>query len=86
MGPDLRTGASVRQVRETPDGYEIDFQSSDKPTETLQCRYLIMATPAAEAGRLLGSKIADIAGTIESASLVVLNLGFRRSHVGHPLG
>ncbi len=85
LGPDLRSGASVRQVRETPNGYEIDFQSADKPTETLQCRYLIMAAPAAEAGRLLGSDIADITTTIESASLVVLNLGYRRSDVGHPL-
>lgn len=85
LGPDLHSNALVREVRATPDGYDIDFQSSDKPAETLRCRYLVMAAPASEAGRLLGSEIADITATIENASLVVLNLGFRRSEVGHPL-
>jgi oxygen-dependent protoporphyrinogen oxidase len=47
-----------------------------------------MAAPAAEAGRLLEPLVPEartITASIESASLVVLNLGFRRVDIGHPL-
>ncbi len=54
-----------------------------------------MAAPAVEAGRLLGRlvgphggpypEMAVITASIQSASLVVLNVGFRRSDIGHPL-
>lgn len=57
-------------------------------TAGLRCRRLLMAAPAVEAGRLLQPLVPEIdaaTASIQNASLVVLNVGFRRSDVGHPL-
>ncbi|MGB2985306.1 MAG: protoporphyrinogen oxidase [Phycisphaerae bacterium] len=77
----LKTGA-------TGNGYEVDYRDAEGVTHTLQCRRLVLGTSAAEAGRLLQPLQPDataILSSIESASLVVVNLGFRRSDIGHPM-
>jgi len=99
LGGDLQVNASVRAIRPTGDGYDIECESatgeaslsseqSDGAPRTLKCRHLVIASPAAETGRLLvplAPQAAAELGAIESASLAVLNLGFRSRDVGHPL-
>lgn len=88
LGSDLRTSCTVDDLRSTDEGYEVDIIRDDGCSERLTCQRLVMAAPVAEAERLLSPQIpeiADVTQTISSASLVVLNLGFRRSEIGHPL-
>ncbi|RME37415.1 MAG: protoporphyrinogen oxidase [Planctomycetota bacterium] len=52
------------------------------------CRRLVLAVSAAPAGRLLAELVPEAAGELESvlsASLVVMNLGYRRESIAHPL-
>jgi len=88
LGPDLITETRVESIRETDDGYEVSLRHRDETTTKLQCRDLVIASSVGEAARLLNPIVPDAAksiGEIESSSLVVLNLGFRRDDVGHPL-
>ncbi len=94
LGTDLLCGCSVKEVCRGPEGFELSCSLTDRPgtrshsTRTMRCRRLVMAAPAGEAGRLLEPLVPEMAGitaSIDSASLVVLNLGFHRSAVGHPL-
>ncbi len=87
LGEDLRTSSPVDAVRRTQDGYEIEYRCKGEP-HRCACRRLLMATPAATTAALLASLVPDAAKLIEtvhSASLVVLNLGFKKEDVGHPL-
>ncbi len=64
------------------------MQDKSGTTLTLLSRHVVLALSAAGAGRLLQPMLpqaGDILGSIESASMVVLNLGFRREDIGHPL-
>lgn len=87
LGDSLITGCRVESVRPVDGGYEVICQSDGKDRE-LRCRTLAIASPVAEAGRLLAPFVPDAAeelNTIESSSLVVLSLGFKRGDIGHPL-
>jgi oxygen-dependent protoporphyrinogen oxidase len=54
----------------------------------LRCRRLVIATPVQETARLLRPVLPEAASaldSVESVSMVVLNLGFKRTDVGHAL-
>ena len=88
LGPDLFTACRVESVNVGPDGYTLSCRGREDAAGPWRCRRLVLALPAAEAGGLLNPvapQAAEILGTIQSASLVVLNLAFRRQDVGHPM-
>ena len=88
LGPRLLTGCRAQAIRAGHDGYEVDFRDQGGDVRKLSCRRLVIAAPAQEAAALLRPLAGDAAGdleTIPSSSLVVLNLGFRKQCVGHPL-
>ncbi len=82
------------QQSEDPDksanenAFEVDYVRPDGETSTVRCRRLVLASPAHVTGRLLhplAPAATDLLNGINCASLVVVNLGFRRADVGHPL-
>jgi oxygen-dependent protoporphyrinogen oxidase len=78
----------VSEIRETDDGYQIVQEDSSRASGVICCRRLVIASSIIEAGRLLAPLVPgalDDIRTIDSTSLTVLNLGFRRADVGHPL-
>lgn len=88
LGADLLTGCTAEEVAVANGGYKVAYRTGTGETRSLQCRHLVIASPVAEAGRLLVPlvpQITALTSSIRSTSLVVLNLGFRRSDVGHPL-
>lgn len=88
LGSDLRTGCSASEVRRANGGFEVKAQDGHGPTETIRSRRLVIATPAPQTSALLQPLLpeaSDVVRSLESTSLVVLNLGFRSSDVGHPM-
>jgi len=88
LGSDLLTNYQVESVREADGGYEITPKTQNGTNTPIRCRRLVIAPQATVASKLLGPLVpqaSEILDSIESSSLVVLNLGFRRSDVGHPL-
>ncbi len=88
LGDGLITGCPVRSVRPVDGGYEVTCPSDEQTGDKLRCRKLVIASPASEAGRMLAPFVpaaTEELKAIESSSLVVLSLGFRRGDVGHPL-
>ena len=88
LGAKLVTGCRVETIRRDNGVYILPCQNSDGKTHEHSCRRLVMAAPVDEAGRLLANVVADASQTmssIESASLTVINLAFRRADVGHSL-
>ncbi|CUR55092.1 Protoporphyrinogen oxidase [metagenome] len=75
----VRTGATVRQLRRTPDGFAL-LVGSTHDSELLEADRVVLATPAVPTGRLL----TDVAPTaaaelshLESASMAVVTFAFR---------
>ncbi len=88
LGDDLMRGTRAEAFRATASGFEVDARCTDGSTRVFRCRRLVLASSAAEAGRLLEPVVPQaqpMTDLIESASLVVLNLGFRKGDIGHPL-
>ncbi|MGD2110317.1 MAG: protoporphyrinogen oxidase [Phycisphaerae bacterium] len=88
LGPNLRTNFKVQSIRRIDGGYEISPHNQDGTHAPVTCRRLVIASSADAASGLLAPIIpeaSDILASIESSSLVVLNLGFRASDVSHPL-
>lgn len=88
LAPNLVCDCSVEQVRHRAGVYELTCRMSDGRTCTFRCRRLVVGSPVAEAARLLRGMLpeaADLLTSVESASLVVLSLGYRRADIGHPL-
>ncbi|MHC4697485.1 MAG: protoporphyrinogen oxidase [Planctomycetota bacterium] len=88
LGESLITGCRIESVHPAEGGYEVIAYSDDDTQRELRCRKLIVATPASEGGRLLATFVPEATEelrAIESSSLVVLNLGFKRGDIGHPL-
>lgn len=88
LGENLLTDTHVESIQPLDSGYEVQIKNGGKIAETLSCRQLILATPLQQTSEFLKPicpKAHDILDTIESASLVVLSLGFRRADVGHNL-
>jgi len=88
LGEDLLAGCAANDVASADGAYQVAYRTGTGETGSLQCRHLVMAAPVAEAGRLLAPlvpQMTELVSSIRSASLVVLNLGFRRGDVRHPL-
>ena len=82
-GLDVRTGATVRAVARTPDGFALTVGPTTA-VELVECDALVLATPAAPTARLL-AELAPMAATelagIESASMAVVTFAFRAQDV-----
>ncbi|MBU0617854.1 MAG: protoporphyrinogen oxidase, partial [Planctomycetes bacterium] len=88
LGDRLVTGCRIDAINHDSAGYTLECQQSDGEKVQHLCRRLVLAAPAGEASRLLGPIIpqaCEILDGIESASLTVINMAFRRSEIGHPL-
>lgn len=88
LGADLHTRCRVETIRATDRGYSLMCTTRAGTVRPYSCRRLLLAASAQEAARLvapLSSDASAILRSIESASLVVLNLGFSRSDVEHPM-
>ncbi len=88
LGSDLLVNSKVEAIRQVDDGYEVDYRDGEGNSTTIKCRHLVMSSPAPETSRLISPLVAGagtILDSIESSSLVVLNLGFKKSDVGHPM-
>ena len=87
LGSDLHTGCRVESVRRTDNGFALSAHDADGCRE-LTCRRLVLATPARESARQLeplAPEASRLLADIESSSLTVVNLAFRRADIGHPL-
>lgn len=87
LGDRFRTEMKVEKLSRFEGEYVITLAGDTSPKE-LRCRDLVLATPAREAGRLLepmAREAARLICSIDSASLTVVNLAFRRDEVAHPL-
>jgi oxygen-dependent protoporphyrinogen oxidase len=82
-GLDVRTGAMVRELRRTPEGFAL-VVGPTVAAEELLADEVVLATPAAPTARLLAgvtpAAAAELAG-IESASMAVVTLAFRAPDV-----
>ena len=88
LGPNRVTGCRAETIRAADFGYEINCETVDDGPRTFRTRRLVLALSVHEAGRLLEPIMpaaADILAPIVSAPMVVVNLGFRREDVEHPL-
>lgn len=88
LGADLHTRCRVETIRATDRGYALTCTTRAGTDQPYACRRLLLAGSVHEAARLvapLSSKAGSILRSIECASLIVLNLGFNRSDVAHPM-
>lgn len=88
LGSNLLTGYRVESIREMDGGYQVTPQAQNGTRTPIRCRRLVIASAATVASRLLASVVpraSRLIDSIENSSLVVINLGFRRADVGHPL-
>ena len=88
LGSDLLSNHRVNGIRRVRGGYEVECGDREGSTRRVCCHQLVIASSISEVGRLLQPllpRVTPIARAIESASLVVLNLGYRRADIGHPL-
>ncbi len=79
VGCTVRTGATVRDLARGEHGWNLVIGSASDP-EVLQADGVIVATPAAASGRLLGGVAPDAAlelARIESASMAIVTMAFR---------
>jgi oxygen-dependent protoporphyrinogen oxidase len=83
-GLQVRTDAPVRELGRDGDGWVLTLGSAHRP-ETVLARRVVLALPAAPAGRLLAG-IAPYVDAIESASVAVVTLAFSRAAVEHLSG
>ncbi len=87
LGPSLRTGTPVEEIiaGQGPQGFAVRSSSGD--SETLMARAVVVAAPADAAASLLEAVIpgASALRRIAYAPVAVVNLGFHREQVGHPL-
>ncbi len=88
LGDDLLTGHPAVAIRRVDGGFEVDTRNEHGEIDTIQSRRLVLGSPAPQTGELLLPLLpdaADLLNSIDSTSLVVLNLGFRRADVGHSI-
>ncbi|NUU24602.1 MAG: protoporphyrinogen oxidase [Streptomycetaceae bacterium] len=80
----VRTGATVRALRRTPDVSQLVVGETRSP-ETVDADAVVIAVPAAPASRLLAphSHVAAVElGSIEYAGMAIVTLAFRRADLG----
>ncbi len=88
LGDDLQCNTRVTQLRATDDGYDVDFTDSSGAPGSIHCDRVVLATPAPATAGLLTSivpRAAAMLDTLESGSVVVINLAIRRADVAHPM-
>ncbi|UCG33321.1 MAG: protoporphyrinogen oxidase [Phycisphaerales bacterium] len=88
LGEGLVTGCRVEALSLRDNGFGLTCVDDGGAARSWSCRRLVMALPAADAGRLLGThlpEVGSILDSIVSAPLVVLNLAFKAPDVGHPM-
>ncbi len=86
LGDRLMLRTKAESIETVEGGFVVRCRTEDRDPTALRCRRLVMACSAAEAARLLephAPTAAEELTTIDSASLAVLNLGYRREDVGH---
>ncbi len=80
---EVRTSTPVRELRRTPEGFELTVGSAAAP-ERLVAGRVVLATPAAPTARLLAG-VAPVAAAalaaVESASVAVVTFAFRAADV-----
>jgi len=84
LNGDVRTGITVRTLRKTDRGFEIDTGKDG----TVRARAVVVATQPHVAAQLLSDIDADgaaAAADIAAPPLAVAFLGYRRGQIGHPL-
>jgi oxygen-dependent protoporphyrinogen oxidase len=80
----VRTSTTVRELRRTPSGWEITVGPTPSP-EILTADAVVVAVPARAASRLLAADVPSAAAElaeVDYASVGLITLAFRRSHVG----
>lgn len=83
----VRLGSTVRELARAPSGWRLVLGSAAAP-ETLEPDAVVIATPAAPAGRLLASvapAVASELGAIEYASMAIVTMAFSPSAFEKPL-
>lgn len=88
LGEVVETGVTVRAIRGRPaSGFELEVEAQSG-TRTISSNVVVLATPADVAGALLAplsAGAADCLGSIPYAAVAVVDHGFRREDVRHPL-
>ncbi|GAA3797715.1 protoporphyrinogen oxidase [Sphaerisporangium flaviroseum] len=85
-GADIRTGVMVRELRRTPSGWRLVTGATREP-ETIEADAVIVAVPAAPAGRLLAHEVPKAAAElarIEYASMAIVTLAYPRAAFPEP--
>ena len=81
---EVRTGAMVRELTRSADGWRLTVGSAHAP-ETVLADAVVLATPATPTARLLGDACpvaADELADVESASVAVVTLAYRAADLG----
>jgi protoporphyrinogen/coproporphyrinogen III oxidase len=87
-GAAIRTGATVRELRRTPDGWQLTVGSAGGRAEYVRADAVVIAVPARPAGRLLRAEVpvaGAALGEIEYASMAIVTLAFPRDAFPNPL-
>lgn len=88
LGDLVETDATVRAIRPRPaGGFDLKVEAHSR-TETHSTGAVVLATPADVSGALLAplsAGAADCLGSIPYAAVAVVDHGFRRENVRHPL-
>jgi len=86
-GVDVRLGCAARELSRTPSGWRLVVGSAAAP-QTIEADAVVLALPAAPAGRLLAPCVPAAAtelATIEYASMAIVTLAFAVSAFDKPL-
>lgn len=87
LGPALRCGVEVSEVRRVEGRFRVQAQS-DRGGEELSCDQLVLATPAVTTAKILHGLASVAAAALEKISyapVAVVSLGYQRGQVGNPL-
>ncbi|MBW8482368.1 protoporphyrinogen oxidase [Actinomadura parmotrematis] len=85
-GGTIRTGATVRELRRTPDGWRLTVGSAREP-EAVDADAVVVAVPAAPAARLLERDVPAAArelARIEYASMAIITLAYASTAFPRP--
>ena len=88
LGERRMTECRVEELHSVDGGYALVYRRGRGGRDSLYARRIVLALPVEAASGLLEDVCPDGAealGGIESASAVVLNLGYRREDIEHPL-
>ena len=88
LGSKILTNCAAEAIRMAGRGYEVQCTLHHGEQINVRSRHLVLAVPKVVASALLcpvAPEIDETLKTISATSLVVLNLGFDRSDINHPL-